>query len=167
MTVAYAGYTSPALIREILTNCRGETVIAENAVDLLVETFAPDKAENLLSAWEKGWIFGKELELRWEKEGEEFHFRYIGGSRSLPVKDFKEINLFNAVERLRTYYLWGERTEERTDEWIDLRIPRLLNYPVSGDSHCKRVVVDVIEYWDRESNQLVLFRFAGLREVKA
>lgn len=166
MTVAYAGYISSVLMQEILMSCQGETVIAENAVDLFIEAYTPEKAENLLT-WEKGWVFGKELELRWEKERDEFHFRYIGGSRSLPVKDVRQIDLAQAVERLRSYYLWGERTEDRADEWLDQRIPRLFNYPVSGNPKCNRVVLDLIEYWDQKNNQLLLFRFAGLREVKA
>ena len=161
MTVALAGYCPPDTLKAILLNCRGEYVISETMAQLMICEFTPKLSEELVSKWDKGRVFAKDFEIRWEREDDQWHFLYIGEDRKLMAEPQRR-DLSNAEEKRSYLYLWGEREE---NEWIEQRIPRILVYPVAGEKGKKRVVLEQIEYWNRETGGLLATRFSGISEV--
>ena len=61
--------------------------------------------------------------------------------------------------RRRTAYLWGQRTAESGQEWIELRIPQRFRYPVHG---APRFVRLVLEEWIDPVGVVQLARFCAL-----
>ncbi len=110
-----------------------------------------------LAAWDEGRAFGEIVELRWRKtEDGQYHSCCLSADDSLP----SQINA-NTVIALTPadwechslqFYLWGEKTEGKTDEWIEQRIPRFLCYPIAvADPQKKtRILLKAEEYIRRD-----------------
>lgn len=119
--------------------------------------------------WPHGRIFDEAAELKWEKEGNQFHVVYCG--RFAPPASLIPEN--NGVSILQdcSYYLWGSRIKnaERLElglkpeeaVFAELRIPRILRYPVSPQA--ERVKLQVREFYNAEGT-LIYTRFLGLEE---
>lgn len=118
-----------------------------------------------------GRIFNQDFELRWEKTGNGVQAIYVGAERKLSeLKVMHDLNL--ETYQTRYYYLFGQRLEPEELEQIgapaqpgdfaELRIPRLLRYPVSG----RRVQLAVREYIEETTGNVMLFRFADLKPVE-
>lgn len=127
------------------------------------------KADEPFDQWPHGRIFDDTAELKWEKEGNQFHVVYCG-SVALPVSLQQAAN--EAVKSTDfCYYLWGSRVKKddlkdmelNPDEIVfaELRIPRLLRYPVSANA--QRVKLKVREFYNAEG-VLTFTRFLGLEE---
>ncbi len=131
-----------------------------------------DASENL-EAWERGRIFHRNFELRWEKQGSVFVIGYIGEPTELPMPHIKSLSEFDIQDE--TYYLWGERMSadnlkaidqpEATNLFLELQIPRLLFYPVSNQGGKSRVKISVRHYLNSETGALEFYRFRHLEEV--
>lgn len=112
-------------------------------------------ADRQLTNWEEGRAFGETVELRWRKtEDGRFHFCCLAIDDNLPsaIQANHSLSLNDWECRPFQFLLWGVKTEGRTDEWIEKRIPRILCYPVSvADPEQKtRVAMGAEEYVRRD-----------------
>ena len=140
----------------------------ENGICL--RKYTPD--ENL-EAWERGRIFHKDFELRWEKHNTSFVIVYIGELKTLTLPHIKLLSNVESYDV--SYYLWGERMTADTLKSIDqpdtenlfleLQIPRLLSYPVSNQQDKPRVKLSARHYLNSETGTLEFYRFRYLEEV--
>ena len=134
----------------------------------------PFDASVRFADYTSGRIFRQDFELRWEKEGNAFRVVYVGPERNMsPLK--AERNL--ALEKkgsAKPYYLFGERlgTEGLAKigpvavegDFAELRIPRLLHYPVEKSKRYVQLFIQ--EYVDRGTGEVALFRFQAIRAVE-
>lgn len=137
--------------------------------DLLCFTYVT--ADLPLATSISGRIFCHERELRWEKRGQSSQVAYTGDRRDLPLLSMTaSADLSQYQARAMTYYLFGERLRPKELELIgapaqegdyaEVRIPRLLRYPVEGDG--QRVRLTVVEYGDKQTGKVEFFRFQAL-----
>ena len=127
------------------------------------------------SEYTAGRIFHEEFELRWEKISSGAQVVYIGNGRDLSLPPAKTDVLKDCVRASSSYYLFGKRLDDekvgkigepaQTDDYAEVRIPRLLRYPVKDKSK-DYVKLNVYEYRHKVTNERILFRFRGLDEVK-
>lgn len=103
-------------------------------------------AGNKIGSAVRGRVFCDRWELRWEKS----KAVYTGESRDLAgFTSGPDISSCTRVEQ--SCYLWGKRDGDR---FIELRIPRVLTYPVASG---ERVKLRVAEWFD-EAGRLVASR---------
>ncbi|RRR68651.1 MAG: hypothetical protein EI684_17315 [Candidatus Viridilinea halotolerans] len=98
--------------------------------------------------WERGRIFDATQELRWECNHTTFHAVYCG--TTLPAT-MNKTALDYQTTRATSYYLWGQqvRPADRAglglppDEaaFIELRIPRILRYPVAANARRAQIQI--------------------------
>ena len=143
---------------------------------LLGEVSAEDRLR-----YTSGRIFTKEAELRWEKKGEKsYHVVYCGPSTELEGMNSttpEDIPLDNYDQVTKHYYLFGTRVKDELRErmqitaddsvgefYAEARIPRLLHYPVKRKPADKgeRVRLEVLEYCQKDTTQVMFYRFQGL-----
>ncbi|HAG08197.1 MAG TPA: hypothetical protein DCK87_01330 [Desulfotomaculum sp.] len=128
----------------------------------------------LFSTFEKGRIFDYDRELRWEiTESGEFWVVYAGKDIILP--ELNSIPTEYLETSTSTYLLWGKKVTseilkqlERNEKnlFIELQIPRILQYPVESETNKKtRVELKAFEYIDKETGQVIFSRFYDLEEV--
>ena len=132
--------------------------------------------ETPFGSWERGRVFCSEVEMRWEKLNGAYQSVVVGNAS--PIEGFspaEELDLAGANVQICGYQLWGQRVEgEQLDLigtehepnrpiYLELRVPRLLRYPVSSEAH--QVRLKVREYVDPKSGELLYYRFLGLEEV--
>lgn len=147
---------------------------------------APDMEEGLsfrrlepnldFQYWERARLFCQNWELRWEKQDGLFWCIYVGSGRELP--DFEratelDLSIAEPVSK-SSYYLWGLQLSEDdlniagaesrpdTQVFLELRVPRLLRYPVS--SSARRVKLVICEYIDPASGQMLYHRYHSLQQ---
>jgi len=128
-----------------------------------------------------GRIFNREFELRWEREAGKSSVVYLGAAREIPglTKDDGKLEKLAGLDRVdeaKRYYLFGEYLDEGKlarmgveaqpgeGYYAEVRIPRLLRYPIAKQS--RRVQLTVCEYRDKATGQVKLFRFQGLEAAK-
>ncbi len=89
---------------------------------------------NLPERWPRGRAFGPKQEVRWRKVGDHYRVDVLSESTDVPSSDKGWERTAQDVDGLgkRTILLWGELGEDpdSPEEWIEVRIPRPLNYPV-------------------------------------
>jgi hypothetical protein len=127
-----------------------------------------------------GRVFSQHFELRWQEEDGEYHVVYLGEERHIPQlkKDEETRAKLKRRKDAKTYYLFGEylngdklrnmglQEEPSYSCYAEVRIPRLLHYPIAGQA--RRVRLEVCEYVEEETGAVQLFRFQGLeREPEA
>ncbi len=133
-----------------------------------------------VAEYTSGRLFQNDFELRWEKQDALFQVIYLGSEqKKARLYDFglKEDTTFrDQVEsqklehREKKYYLFGEQMDEDEQRehtetihgksFVELRIPRLLRYPVRHSSRYVQLVVR--EYIDKETGRVEYFRFQAL-----
>jgi hypothetical protein len=123
-----------------------------------------------------GRVFQRDFELRWEKSDQGYQVVYLGVERRIAGLEPDKVVLQEVTRSSepRHYYLFGTKLDTEKLQGPDLkgasgyfaevRIPRLLQYPVSENAG--RVKLSVREYTDDGTGQVQLFRFQGLKEVK-
>ena len=115
---------------------------------------SPYDAGMPLESWESGRVFCDKWEVRWDKS----HAVYTGESADLAgFESGPDISSCARIEK--SCYLWGKRDRER---FIELRIPRVLTYPVSEGA---RVKLRVAEWFD-SAGRLVASRCVRLEGAK-
>ena len=131
------------------------------------------EASENFSAWEQGRIFHNNFELRWEQQSEAFTITYIGQPKKLPLPNIKSLLDFETQDE--SYYLWGEKLT--TDSlkkigqpttmnlFLELQIPRLLNYPASNQNKKFRVKLSTRHYLNLVTGTLEFYRFRHLEEL--
>ena len=135
----------------------------------------PCKLPRLIGEYTAGHIFHEEFELRWKKSNSKIQVVYIGKKCTVPLLEEKTDVLKDCVRPYSSYYLFGKRLDDKAVERIgkpakkgdfaEVRIPRLLRYPVKDDLK-DYVKLNVYEYRHKVTNELLLFRFRNLAEVK-
>jgi hypothetical protein len=124
-----------------------------------------------------GRIFDEQAELRWEKQGNSMQVVYLGSKGreqillNYGLRESHELVKLNPTGE-KKIFLFGERIAPEDAEkmggtaspgdFAEVRIPRLLHYPVSQDKQ-RYVRLVVREYCD-EQNRVVLFRFQDLKQ---
>ena len=141
-----------------------------------------------LKNFTSGRVFGKDFELRWEQASDKTRVVFLGAKalyqdtlRAIPELTPDTEALQNLVAHPRHYYLFGlllaADDRERMgipaipgeEYYAEARIPRLLPYPdLKPDSAQKaqRVQLAVQEYTDKNTGQIKLFRFSGLKPAE-
>jgi hypothetical protein len=143
--------------------------------------FEPDKPEQIssLASYTSGRIFQKDAELRWEKQGAMMRIVYLGAEEyiSMPhaygLQENQELSKLTPQKESKYYYLFGERLKKgdvskmgktaSQEDFAQVRIPRLLRYPVGQGGRYVRL--GVCEYIDTTTGRTVLFRFQSLEAV--
>lgn len=136
-----------------------------------------------VAAYTSGRLFQNDFELHWEKRDSLFQIVYLGSEQNKArLYDFNLKEDITFRERLESekleyyekkYYLFGEHMEEEEQNkqgeynetvqgksFVELRIPRLLYYPVKSPSRYVQLVVR--EYIDKETGRVEYFRFQAL-----
>jgi hypothetical protein len=127
-----------------------------------------------------GRVFNQQAELRWEKiDDGKYHAVYLGTKREISglkkdEKDQQELDSLERAKETKNYYLFGEylNAEKLTKMGIhpkegyyaEVRIPRLLHYP--APTGAQRVQLKVLEYLDRDTGEVKLFRFQGVKAAE-
>lgn len=124
-----------------------------------------------------GRIFDEQAELRWERQGSSMQVVYLGSKGREQVLLNHRLEKSHELDRLKPpdekmIFLFGERiaTEDlkkmgraaSQGDFAEVRIPRLLHYPVRQDEQ-RYVRLVVREYYD-EQNRVALFRFQDLKQ---
>ncbi len=125
--------------------------------------------------WERGRLFCQNWELRWEKQNGLFWCVYTGSATELSgFAPAPELDLSTAELVSDSYYLWGlQVAEEDLDTvgapsqpnaqvFLELRVPRLLRYPVSSDA--RRVKLVTCNYQNSISGEMIYHRYQSLQE---
>lgn len=186
--VLYAGQVSVNDFSQLITDCifpatayimseRFPDQVIRNARDrqnLLRFTHFDQKI--LFADYTSGRIFDEYAELRWEKQGNTMQVVYLGSQDRIPVLLTYKLQVSHALDGLQAaeekrYFLFGERLSSQDlikigpaaqpGDFAEVRIPRLLRYPVPQDTQ-RYVRLVVREYLDEES-RVVLFRFQSLK----
>ncbi len=124
-----------------------------------------------------GRVFDEYAELRWEKQGNTMQVVYLGAKERAQVLLQYKLQESNELDKLKSagekkYFLFGERLAPEDlqkigpaaepGDFAEIRIPRLLRYPVQQDKQ-RYVRLVVREYLDKE-NSVALFRFQDLKQ---
>ncbi len=191
--VLYSGLVAPADVSQMVASCRF-TSEALFMAELLPTHFVgkPQEREQLLcftffnttlrcTDYTSGRIFQADRELRWEKQGEQTRFVYLGqadNASELARYQLKKAETFGELTRKLEptyYYLFGERLQDRDlaklgkaaqkGDFAVVRIPRTLRYPVKVNSD-RYARLAVCEYLEEANGRVVLYRFQGIEAVK-
>lgn len=147
---------------------RFEYLIVEKVDEIKFERFG--KTTNYMD-WDKGRLFGKQAELKWEKNHRgEFHIVIISdGSLPAGFSKFECDGL--EKESKRKIFLWGKR-DLNTSGWFDAQIPQVLDYPVSSSKSEEQLKIILYEYkFEEEFPELDgkvisrIYRFADIIQV--
>ncbi|NNJ12849.1 hypothetical protein EKD04_021210 [Chloroflexales bacterium ZM16-3] len=119
-------------------------------------------------AWERGRIFDDAQELKWERLSNDFHVVYCGATPPGALTA-APVAVSNSADP--SYFLWGQsvRPDDRADlgidpddpAYIELRIPRVLRYPLPLTA--RRACVQVHELFGADGT-LCYARWAGVSE---
>ena len=128
-----------------------------------------------------GRIFQKDTELHWERQGNNMRVVYLGSEENVPaLRDYKldksdEWDKLKPEDEPKYYYLFGQRISPddlkkigplaKPGDFAEVRIPRLLHYPVDDDP-TPYVRLAVQEYVDIKTGRTALFRFQGLEPME-
>lgn len=135
--------------------------------------FARFDAQEDFETWGRGRIFNPTAELRWEKTEAGFQVVYIGPPGELPGLTADDTLKLGETDQAEAgYYLWGQRMSEgqlkdigwdptATNIFVELQTPRLLRYPVQVQAG-SRLRLQVVEYYNRQTNQVVFYRMKGV-----
>lgn len=127
------------------------------------------------AAWAKGRIFCADFELRWEQVEQHYAAILIGAAPPLAgFVEAEELDLSRADVSDRHCILWGLRINDsdlaaagveragRGEPYLELRIPRVLRYPVPGAT--RRTALKVREYLDASTGAVLHYRMLGVEE---
>ena len=127
-------------------------------------------ADTPFDAWQRGRIFDPRQELKWEYCQQRFHVVYCGYQ---PPKGWTLVPLHAVRQQAQSYYLWGTRVQDTEHmrlglapdipTFVELQIPRILQYPVITQR--AHVRVHVYEFYAADG-QLCYARWHGLEEVE-
>lgn len=131
-----------------------------------------------IASYTSGRIFNTFGELRWEKQTNHVYVVYTGDKAYTPtLNQSKEECLDTCKPVTRRYLLFGKRLESaqleqigkaaRLGDFAEVRIPRLLRYPVLPElAAASYVKVTVCEYTDQTTGANMAYRFKELVPCK-
>lgn len=123
-----------------------------------------------------GRVFQENFELRWERLDQGNQAVYLGEERKIPglEPDTEVLQGVTRKNKTTPYYLFGTKLDARRQQelgleedsgfFAEVRIPRLLRYPIKTDA--RRVQLHVNEYVDEKTGEVQLFRFQKLEPAK-
>jgi hypothetical protein len=141
---------------------------------LLFERYSKEAVKKAVN-YTTGRIFSQGFELRWERRPHDTWMVYIGSKQYAPaLANGQEIP--KEYQRLsRSYYLYGTPLDDtqieriggsaKAGDFAEARIPRLLRYPSTNEAGTK-MRLEIDEYIDTQTGQLIFFRFTGRRKVQ-
>ncbi len=154
-----------------------EQVITRKSEQQDLLRFTHFKQDTLFANYTSGRIFDEHAELRWEKQGDTMLVVYLGTKVRAQVllkyklQENKELDKLKPAGE-KKYFLFGERLSPqdlekigaaaRPGDFAEVRIPRILRYPVPQNKQ-RYVCLVVREYLDEE-NRVALFRFHDLKQ---
>lgn len=147
----YAANLSLEQLVQVINALRPETpfAILERPDDLCFP--APDSLP-AIEKWDKGWLFGKPLELRWEqRENGYYAVLTLVDALNPPVEFDKPLKSLPSGE-LHEYYMWSEE---------DHRVGRRLVYEALPPGGRAKLVIE--EFRDPESAKLLFYRYVEMR----
>ncbi len=140
---------------------------------LRFEAFA---AETAFNQYERGRIFYKDGELRWEKIDQLFWTVFVGSDEiTLPDIFTRDETLALAEPQSQTYYLWGKRLpnqalqilghQKNEPVFAEFTVGGILTkYPADqpANEEQEHVALQVAQYIDPETKQMQYYRFQGV-----
>jgi hypothetical protein len=142
--------------------------------DLLCFALLGDNLD--VTPYTSGRVFSRAFELRWERDAETTRVVYLGARRELPALQEPQQETFEPVGEKR-YYLFGTRLDQDDLDtmgiepdgkdypyYAEVRIPRLLRYPIAAQARRAQLVVGEYQRQDRKGERL--FRFLDLIPAK-
>ena len=147
----YAADLTPDRLAKIATKLRLEAPFA--ILERIDDVEFPASDEQLaVGEWDKGWLFGPGLELRWERLGSVFRtVLTLTDDRDAP-NDFGKPKETLPASEIRKYYLWGEDAPD---------IGRQLKYRALPAGGRAKLVIE--EFRDPQSHALLFYRYVELR----
>ena len=112
-----------------------------------------------------GRVFNAEGELRWRRipglGPSCWRTVFLGDRDWVGCRELEDhSNCLDSLQPQRKrLYLWGQQTPNSPDEWIDLRIPHRFRYPILGNGHHVRLLV---EQWHDEGGEPHFVRWCDL-----
>lgn len=157
-------------------------MLVENQARYVIQ---PQERQNLLqfavfnpafdfTPYTSGRIFHAQGELRWERQQAHMHIVFTGAQAYRPgLLDAEEIALDDCEKVPRAYFLFGRRLDDQqlarigpaaqTGDFAEVRIPRLLRYPLlPAVAQAERVQLAMYEYVDPTTGANVAYRFYDL-----
>jgi hypothetical protein len=125
-----------------------------------------DGSESKITAWEKGFAFSSEYEVRWNRnESDEYEVYLITDDDSIILVNFITRNISDFNKRSFSVFLWGTKRVAATI-WKEERIPKLLHYPSQvGDSPKLTINEYRKVWWENDcAKEEVFYRFTKLGE---
>ena len=130
------------------------------------------KSDAHFADYTSGRLFANTFELRWEKDGDMFRVVYVGSRRDMAHLTVKQDVMLEKKEFAKPYYLFGKRlgleglakvgSAAIEGDFAELRIPRLLHYPVEKQERYAYVQLFIQEYVDQKTGDVALFRFQAI-----
>jgi hypothetical protein len=137
-----------------------------------LDWFEPGGAEVLVAEWDEGRVFSARREARWRKERGSYALWLLAEEGNLPA-DLDGLSAvevgsegWQAVERTvptQGTYLWGQYKVQE-EGWVEVRLPRLLRYPVGDERRVEDAFVRVGHLDYQAPNGAV--QFMRLTEVR-
>jgi hypothetical protein len=152
----FAAALTPDRLTEVATELRSDApfAILERLDDLV---FPASDVVPPVAEWDKGWLFGSTLELRWERQGTTFRVIFtLTDDRGAPSGFGEPIQtLPDGGISENDYYLWGED---------DPSVGRQLIYRALPPGGRAKLVVQ--EFRDPDSAELLFYRYVCMRREK-
>lgn len=109
---------------------------------------------NFLEQTEQGRIFSPDFECKWRKIDKIFRVLIMGNfPDKIPTgfTDHTEL-LADFHPRNRRFFLWGERSDNKCDEWLEQQVPHRFSYPFAGAGRKCRIFLSLQEWSDQYGN---------------
>lgn len=167
-TATTAGFVATCIVQDATVVLRTvATLFPQNGYMVLekvndVQFMALDKAAlaEALATCEAGRVFARQADLRWQRTRQgTFTMVLLTENAQHLSSSWQQFDLGWHTSRKRLIRLWGER-QLGWEHWVEGRIPRSLNYPVTRSAGA--VHVKCIEYYDQQGTP----RFIRFQEVQ-
>lgn len=168
---AYANWVAKKDLQSLLviTPTLFEHMILEAVNEVKFAAFQNDID---LERYDTGRVFGSACELRWRRDGEQFHTLLVGDISQPPASitvNHQQLPKEDFDYKRREYFLWGEWSND-IPQWIEASIPHVFDYPeptTGCSTRCKiRYKLIAIEYVNRDSGEIEFYRFTGTQQEK-
>jgi hypothetical protein len=113
-------------------------------------SFVPD----FLALTEQGCIFSPEFEFKWRKIDDFFRVLIMGDfPDEMPAGFSNQTGLLaDFYPCNKSLFLWGERSDNNCDEWLEQQVPHRFSYPFSGAGRRCRLSLSLQEWSDKHGN---------------
>ena len=115
-----------------------------------------------------GSVFGQTAEIRWRKVEQDYWLVLIseqeileGDLSAWQVYEPEMLSWDQKTTKDRVYHLWGSQYQEKDNHWVELRIPRPLDYPVEPikEGDLDLVQLKIKEYYALDGTLAIARRY--------